>query len=142
VLPLGFKLYFVLQEYIEKGLEIDTKTDAMEFFKEHTKTIEVVHSRLFTLRFPEPPITISKAFKKEFLERADRTSINSKLKDLQEADIKNRSNQPGLVLTILVILINIMDVVIFHDDQIAFVNNFQFYSRIGAYSDTSDTAIE
>lgn len=26
ILPLGFKLYFALQEYLEKGLEIKTNT--------------------------------------------------------------------------------------------------------------------
>lgn len=142
VLPLGFKLYFVLQEYIEKGLEVDTDTPPMKFYEIHTKTIEVVHNSLFTVRFPEPPVYISEAFKKEFLEGADRTSINSKLQDLQEADIKNRSNQPGYILTLLVLVMNILDIIIFHGDQIPFIQNFNFYSRIAAYTATSDTATE
>lgn len=86
---------------------------AIEFFKTHTKTIEVVHSKLFTVRFPEPPTTISKAFQKEFLISTDRTSINSKLKDLQETEIQNRATDRGIWLFYLVLIINILDIAIF-----------------------------
>jgi hypothetical protein len=44
-----------------------------------------MHQNLTIVVFPKIETEISDAFKTEFLENADRTSINSKLRDLQNA---------------------------------------------------------
>lgn len=45
----------------------------------------MVHQKLCLVVFPHTPEEISDGFKSEFLEQVDRTSINSKLRGLQDS---------------------------------------------------------
>ena len=83
MLPLGFKIYEVLQYYPKS--QLPAHSPGLDFFKENSRIVEVMHQNLTIVVFPRIEKEISEAFKAEFLESAERTSINSKLRDLQNA---------------------------------------------------------
>jgi hypothetical protein len=61
VLPLGFKIYEVLQYYPKS--KIEESTPALEFFKENSRIVEVMHQNLTIVVFPKIETEISEAFK-------------------------------------------------------------------------------
>ena len=133
VLPLGFKIYEVLQYYPKEKLP--ESSPGLDFFKENSRIVEVMHQNLTIVVFPRIETEISEAFKSEFLETADRTSINSKLRDLQNAEIQNRqSDYPyGYIIFVLTLLLFLFDLVIYVPDTLPFVQNFTFYSIFLSY---------
>ena len=60
---------------------------------------------------------------------ADRTSINSKLKDLQETEIQNRRNNIGYILLILVLVLNLLDLITLDASAYQDFANFAFNFR-------------
>ena len=104
----------------------------MNFFKNCSRHVEVVHNEnLSIVVFPKPPPhnEISEAFKANFLEQVDRTSVNSKLKGLQDAEIKNRqSDYPyGFLLFFSIIGLTVVDFILYINTIVPFTQNFNFH---------------
>jgi len=133
ILPLGFKLYEMLMYYPKEKLQ--EETEGVRFFREHSRVIEVLHHELSMVYFPKPTIEISEAFRSEFLEKVDRTSINSKLRDLQNVEIQNRqSDFPyGYLFFLVVVTISILNFVLLTEEALVFFQDFSFYSVFNGY---------
>jgi len=69
------------------------------------------------------------------LEKVDRTSINSKLRDLQNVEIQNRqSDYPyGYLFFLVIVTIVILDFVILTELVLDFVKDFTLYSVFQGY---------
>jgi hypothetical protein len=75
----------------------------------------------------------------------DRTSKNSKLRDLQNVEIQNRqSDHPyGYLFFVTILIVAILDFVILKADVLPYVENFTFYSIFEGYQTKTDiTAVK
>jgi len=64
-LPLGFKLFELLQYYPVEKLPLHSP--GLDFFRLNSRTVEILHQKLCIVVFPHIPDEISDAYKQKFL---------------------------------------------------------------------------